>query len=161
MSRSRSILGHARATIELVWRGKLSLARVWMLQFKSMSGEVAANVDPSSTLRAVDRNGRSIDLAPAWPLLDRVLREWKPERIQLFGSRARGDANAESDWDILVVVPEAAEPTDPLATWRLRRDTGVRADVIVYSSRDFEAERNVPNTLAYEAASAGVALYER
>lgn len=132
-----------------------------MLQFSLMSGDVAAHLDPLATLRAVDRTGRTIDLAPAWPLLDRVLREWSPERIQLFGSRARGDANVESDWDILVVVPDASPPADPLATWRLRRDSGVRADVIVYSSREFEAERDVPNTLAYEAASAGVALYER
>jgi predicted nucleotidyltransferase len=112
-------------------------------------------------LHAVDRKGRTIDLAPVWPLLNGVLREWNPERIQLFGSRARGDANRDSDWDILVVVPEASVPADPLVPWRLRRDTGVRADVIVYSSSEFEAERDVPNTLAYEAASAGVALYER
>lgn len=58
--------------------------------------------------------------------------------------------------------PEASlVPADPLVPWRLRRDTGVRANVIVYCSREFEAEREVPNTLAYEAASAGVALYER
>lgn len=127
-----------------------------------MSGELAAKGDPIATLHAVDRKGRAIDLAPAWPLLDRVLREWKPERIQLFGSRARGDANSDSDWDILVVVPEASSvAADPLVPWRLRRDSGVRADVIVYSSREFEAERDVPNTLAYEAVSAGVALYER
>ena len=133
-----------------------------MLPFSSMSGEVAAKIEPIATLHAVDREGRTIDLAPARPLLDRVLREWNPERIQLFGSRARGDANLDSDWDILVVVPEASlVPADPLVPWRLRRDTGVRADIIVYSSREFEAERDVPNTLAYEAASAGVALYER
>jgi hypothetical protein len=89
-----------------------------------MSGEDAAKFEPIATLCAVDRKGRAIDLAPAWPLLNRVLREWAPEHIQLFGSRARGD-------------------------------------VIVYSSREFEAKRDVPNTLAYEAASAGVALYER
>ena len=127
-----------------------------------MSGEVAAKVERIATLHAVDRNGRTIDLSPAWPLLHRVLREWKPERIQLFGSRARGDANPDSDWDILVVVPETSlVAVDPLVPWRLRRDSGVRADVIVYSSGEFEAERDVPNTLAYEAASAGVALYER
>jgi len=132
-----------------------------MLPFHSMSGEVAAKVDPIA-LHAVDRKGRTIDLAPAWPLFDRVLREWHPERIQLFGSRARGHANPDSDWDILVVVPEASlVPADPLVPWRLRRDSGVRADIIVYSAREFEAERDVPNTLAYEAASAGVALYER
>ena len=101
------------------------------LPFNSMSGEVAAKIEPIATLHAVDRNGRTIDLAPAWPLLDRVLREWTPERIQLFGSRARGDANLDSDWDILVVVPEASVPADPLVPWRLRRDTGVRTDVIV------------------------------
>lgn len=127
-----------------------------------MSCEVAAQIEPIAMLRAIDRNGHDIDLAPALPLLDRVLREWAPERIQLFGSRARGDANRDSDWDFLVVVPEASSASvDPLVPWRLRRDTGVRADVVVYSSRDFEAERTVPNTLAYEAASAGVALYER
>jgi len=127
-----------------------------------MSGEIPAKVEPVATLHAVDRKGRTIDLAPARPLLDRVLREWTPERIQLFGSRARGDANPDSDWDILVVVPDASgAPADPLVPWRLRRDTGVRADLVVYSSREFEAERDVPNTLAYEAASAGVALYER
>jgi len=133
-----------------------------VLPFSSMTAEVAAKVEPVATLHAVDRKGRTIDLTPAWPLLDRVLREWNPERIQLFGSRARGEADPESDWDILVVVPDAfGAPADPLVPWRLRRDTGVRADVIVYSSREFEAERDVPNTLAYEAASAGVALYER
>jgi predicted nucleotidyltransferase len=72
----------------------------------------------------------------------------------------RGDANRESDWDFLVVVPEpSSASTDPLVPWRLRSDTGVRADVVVYAAADFEAERAVPNTLAYEAASAGVALY--
>jgi predicted nucleotidyltransferase len=127
-----------------------------------MSGEVAAKFEPIATLHAADRNGCTIDLAPAWPLLRRVLREWNPERIQLFGSRARGDANPDSDWDILVVVPEASlVAADPLVPWRLRRDSGVRADVVIYSSREFEAERDVPNTQAFEAASAGVALYER
>jgi uncharacterized protein len=127
-----------------------------------MSGEVAAKVEPMAMLHAVDRNGHNIDLAPVLPLLERVLREWVPKRIQLFGSRARGEANRDSDWDFLVVVPEASSAsTDPLVPWRLRRDTGVRADVVVYTAADFEAERAVPNTLAYEAASAGVALYER
>src|SRR6478609_3404204 len=98
-----------------------------------MSGEVAAKVEPIATLHAVDRKGRTIDLAPAWPLLHRVLRDWSPERIQLFGSRARGEAHPDSDWDILVVVPEASSATaDPLVPWRLRRDSGVRADVVVY-----------------------------
>jgi uncharacterized protein len=140
----------------------LNTRPVCVLPCNLMSGEVAAKVKPTATLQAVDRKGRPIDLAPAWPLLRRLLGEWAPERVQLFGSRARGDASPDSDWDILVVVPEASlVAADPLAPWRLRRDSGVPADVVVYSSREFEAERGVPNTLAYEAASAGVTLYER
>jgi predicted nucleotidyltransferase len=127
-----------------------------------MSGDVATRIDRNATIHGLDRSGRPIDLAPAWPLIERVVREWQPERIHLFGSRARGDAGPDSDWDFLVVVPDSSSaPEDPLVPWRLRRDTGVRADVVVYSARDFDAERSVPNTLAYEATSTGVALYER
>jgi uncharacterized protein len=127
-----------------------------------MSGDVATRIDRNATIHALDRSGRLIDLAPAWPLIERVVREWQPERIHLFGSRARGDAGPDSDWDFLVVVPDSSSASeDPLVPWRLRRDTGVRADVVVYSARDFDAERSVPNTLAYEATSTGVALYER
>jgi predicted nucleotidyltransferase len=127
-----------------------------------MLGEVAAQFDQDVTMHAVDRSGHVIDLAPVWPLLERVLREWQPERIHLFGSRARGEAHSESDWDFLVVVPDSSSASgDPLVPWRLRRDTGVRADVVVYSSREFEEDRAVPNTLAYEASATGVALYER
>lgn len=127
-----------------------------------MSGDIAAKIDRHTMTHAIDRSGHVIDLSPAWPLLERVLREWEPERIHLFGSRARGEAHPESDWDFLVVVPDSSSaPDDPLVPWRLRRDSGVRADVVVYSSRDFNAERRVPNTLAYEATSTGVALYER
>ncbi len=43
-------------------------------------------------------------------VLDKVKklgREKYPEaEISLFGSRARGTANAQSDWDILIVMPD-------------------------------------------------------
>jgi len=64
-----------------------------------MSGEVAAKIDRDAMIHAIDRKGQAIDLAPVWPLLERVLREWEPEGILLFGSRARGEAHQESDWD--------------------------------------------------------------
>lgn len=43
-------------------------------------------------------------------LLDEIVRRLvqalQPERIYLFGSRARGDARPDSDYDLLVVVKE-------------------------------------------------------
>jgi hypothetical protein len=137
-----------------------------MLPFNSMSGEVAAKVVPIATLHAVDRKGRTIDLTPAYPLRHRLLREWNPERIELFGSRARGDANPAAtgtsccsgkpwSWSSRWCQPI---PSCPGACG------GTRASVPTSSSTPrikFEAECDVPNTLAYEAASAAVTLYER
>ena len=37
--------------------------------------------------------------------------EFEPERIVLFGSRARGDARPDSDVDLLVVMPDGTDET--------------------------------------------------
>jgi predicted nucleotidyltransferase len=65
---------------------------------------------------AVDRRGGALNLIEAAPLLVRIVEAWHPYQIWLFGSRARGEANAESDWDLLVVVPDDVpdEVLDPL-----------------------------------------------
>jgi len=39
-------------------------------------------------------------------VVDRLVTELQPERIYLFGSRTRGDARPDSDYDLLVVVKE-------------------------------------------------------
>jgi predicted nucleotidyltransferase len=112
---------------------------------------------------ARDRRGRAIDFSPLVRLLERIVDGWQPEQVWLFGSRARGNATLESDWDLLVVLPDDAgdDALDPLAAWRLRRDAGVPADVVPCLARDFHEDRNTPNTLAYEAATEGILLYER
>jgi predicted nucleotidyltransferase len=40
----------------------------------------------------------------------RLVETYRPERIYLFGSRARGTAGADSDYDLLVVVPDDVPP---------------------------------------------------
>lgn len=110
-----------------------------------------------------DRQGRALDVTPVARLLSSIVEAWHPETVWLFGSRARGDATHQSDWDLLVVLPDDAgdEALDPLVSWRLRKEAGVYADVVPCLSRDFCEDRATPNTLAYEAATEGVLLYER
>jgi hypothetical protein len=111
-----------------------------------------------------DRSGHVIDVRPIAPILARVVERWQPLQIWLFGSRARGDAHADSDWDLLAVVPDCPEPADfddPMTVWRVRREPRVRSDLIVYRVSDFAADRTVPNTLAYAAKLDGVLVYER
>ena len=104
-----------------------------------------------------------VDLTPLSALVERIVARWRPEQIWLFGSRARGDSHATSDWDLLVVVPDDLEETefDPLVGWRLQKDSGVRADVFPCRASDFREDRETPNTLAFDAAVDGLLIYER
>lgn len=40
-------------------------------------------------------------------MVDRLVHALRPERIYLFGSRARGDIGPDSDYDLLAVVPDS------------------------------------------------------
>jgi len=112
--------------------------------------------------RPKDAQGRDIDLDGVANLIDRVVRKWNPLGIWLFGSRARGDASHTSDWDLLIVAPDGApDLDDPLSGWRVRKEAGVRSDVILCGATDFQEARETPNTLAFEAAHNGVLIYER
>jgi hypothetical protein len=57
---------------------------------------------------------RNVPAGEADPVLaeivHRLVAAYEPERIYLFGSRARGDAGSDSDYDLLVVVPDGAPP---------------------------------------------------
>jgi len=111
-----------------------------------------------------DRRGQPIDVRPIAPIVARVVERWRPLQIWLFGSRARGDGGAHSDWDLLAVVPDCPEPADfddPITVWRVRRQPQVPSDLVVCRASDFAADRAVPNTLAYAAKLDGVLLYER
>jgi predicted nucleotidyltransferase len=47
--------------------------------------------------------------------VDRLVDAFRPDRIYVFGSQARGTARPDSDIDVLVIVSDAEEPTYRLA----------------------------------------------
>lgn len=107
-----------------------------------------------------DAHGQEIDLHPIAGLLDRIAAAWHPKAVWLFGSRAKGTADPESDWDLLVVVPDdECAVDDPLAGWNLAKTARVRSDVILCRASDFHDALETPNTLAYEAGHHGVEIY--
>ncbi len=106
----------------------------------------------------------ALDISPVRPILARVIERWHPLAIWLFGSRARGDARPDSDWDLLAIVADCPEPADfddPMTVWRVKREPGVHSDLVLYRASEFEEDRTVPNTLAYSTVIDGVLLYER
>lgn len=114
-------------------------------------------------LVAASARSRTIDLSPIAGLLELVVRECNPDQVWLFGSRARGMAEPESDWDLLVVVPDDTDEgrLDPLFAWQLHTRAKVRADIVLCRTSEFREDKSTPNTLAFEAHHAGVLVYER
>ena len=103
-------------------------------------------------------------------LLERMVRtivnEADPEQVILFGSQARGDATAESDFDFIVVE------TGPFGAGRSRHDEearlyralagcGAPKDILVYSRDDVDYWRDSLNHVLARALREGRVLYER
>src|SRR5438874_76523 len=93
-------------------------------------------------------------------LLDPVVEYFRPQRVILFGSRARGAATRDSDIDLLVIVDDDTPPEK--LTWRegYRAHRSNRAaDVFPMRAEDFERNRAIVNTLAAEADADGIVVY--
>jgi predicted nucleotidyltransferase len=115
-----------------------------------------------TSVGAKDARGNAVDVEPIARLLQRIVEEFTPVEVRLFGSRARGEGGASSDWDLFVIVPDdLAARSDPFAGYRLRRELRARADIVLCTVSEFAEDRDTPNTLAYEAAHFGVVIRER
>ncbi len=62
---------------------------------------------------------------------DRIAAEFKPERIILFGSYAYGAPTADSDVDLLVVMPFEGHPTRKALDILSRIDAPFAVDLLV------------------------------
>ena len=99
-------------------------------------------------------------------LLDQVTRKiverFDPERIVLFGSRARGEARGDSDLDLFVEMqtdrPPPERAIEVAAIFGLRRWP---LDVVVYTPAEVERLRRVRGTLLSIIEAEGKLLYAR
>lgn len=72
----------------------------------------------------------------------RLVSQFAPSKIILFGSRANGTARAESDYDLLVVWRDENPPDPRAATVRhALLDLGFPMDIAVVTPREFERFR--------------------
>ena len=87
----------------------------------------------------------------------------KPEAVYLFGSRARGDAKPDSDFDLALIVLDgssrrrtAMKSYESLATVRGRT---VGVDVVVLTPQILAAERDLVGSIARSIVREGVPVY--
>jgi len=101
--------------------------------------------------------------APIQALLTRICDQLHPLQVWLFGSRARGDGQPDSDWDLAVVLPDDADASlfDPRTTWQVLRPGTIPADIVTFGRSEFLEDWSTPNSIPYAVAQEGQLLYER
>ncbi len=91
----------------------------------------------------------------------RLVEQFAPIRIILFGSQARGKADERSDVDLPVVCPVAGRKRDLMVAMdRALAGLGIARDVVVLTPEEYERDRHIPGTVARPASLEGRTLYD-
>ena len=91
----------------------------------------------------------------------RLVAEFDPEEIYLFGSHAWGTPTEDSDIDLLIIVSASRERS----IHRIRRahrclsDLDFSKDVFVLTRQEFERYQHLPVSIQYEILRRGKKLY--
>jgi hypothetical protein len=94
-------------------------------------------------------------------LRDRLVADLRPSSIWFFGSRARGEARADSDFDLLVVLPDG-QPEEVYSHCAVAAPVvacGLACDIVPSSWSDFVKDKDDPTTLVHAAVTQGREIY--
>ncbi len=94
--------------------------------------------------------------------VQKIAEAFHPEQIILFGSQARGEADAHSDVDLLVIAPiKGSRRAMMVAMDRELRGAGFARDIVILTSEEFDRDKDIPGTVARPAWKEGITLYAR
>jgi predicted nucleotidyltransferase len=103
-----------------------------------------------------------VDEAELAALVRGIRESYKPQRVILFGSHARGQAHAGSDLNLCLVVSEAGEWLERHAEFLRRFDLpGAVLRPVIYTTQELERLRAEGHPLVREILEEGRVLHER
>ncbi len=94
-------------------------------------------------------------------IVDCLVAVYHPERVYLFGSKARDEAGPDSDYDILLVMPDDSPPEMLSAEaaydalWTLK----TAVDVVIWTRTGFENRLHLKASLPATVSREGQLLY--
>jgi predicted nucleotidyltransferase len=95
-------------------------------------------------------------------MVKRIIEQFEPEKIILFGSFAKGVFGADSDLDILVVMDVHGSVRGITNQIDIAlADRVLPLDLVVVTPSQFEREQLIPGTIVREAVRGGKILYDR
>jgi uncharacterized protein len=107
---------------------------------------------------------QDVSLLPAClpEAIDRIVQEFDPRQIILFGSWARGEARPDSDLDFLVVLDQIADKRHTaVAILRTLNGLPISKDVVVTTPEEIARRGQLVGDILRPALREGVIVYER
>jgi len=94
-------------------------------------------------------------------ITQRLVKEFSPERIFLFGSHAWGSPHKDSDLDLLVIVrtSEFSPAKRAARAYGCLRDIPYPLDILVKTRQEIERFSQVPVSLEHKVLHQGTLLY--
>jgi len=94
-------------------------------------------------------------------IVRRIVSAYHPDKIYLFGSTARAEAGPDSDYDLMITIPDDApeELRRCDAAYRAVRDLDRSGDFLVWTRTAFLSRARVPSSLPATVLREGVLLY--
>ncbi|WP_460181609.1 nucleotidyltransferase domain-containing protein [Thermodesulfovibrio sp. TK110] len=93
---------------------------------------------------------------------NKIVENFEPEKIIIFGSQATGEATEGSDIDLVIIMKTDENPyRRNLLVRRIFSNRKFSIDVFVFTPEEEEKFRNVKGTIINTAFSKGKILYER
>ncbi len=95
-------------------------------------------------------------------IVNKIVLNANPDKIYLFGSYTTGDANQDSDIDLLIIKDTIATRIKrSIEIQKLLIGTKVPADILVYTNKEFEEEKSKKFSFLNSAIKKAQILYER
>jgi uncharacterized protein len=97
-------------------------------------------------------------------MVERIVGQFQPERVVLFGSHARNEQRPDSDIDLLVVMPDSwsgRRREAAVAMLDALGDLPVFKDVVVTTPEEIARRGHLVGTVLRAALADGKVLYER
>jgi uncharacterized protein len=89
-------------------------------------------------------------------IVDRLVSTFQPDRIYLFGSKARGEDTPHSDYDLMVIVHSSNQPSYKRSqlAYQSLKGIGTAIDVLVWTKSSFDSRLHLkasfPSTIVRE-----------
>jgi predicted nucleotidyltransferase len=93
-------------------------------------------------------------------ILEKLVPEFQPTRIFLFGSRSKGSAHENSDYDLLLLVQKSDLSRHERMSKALTAlwGCGVKVDVFIYTEDEFNEWKNDFSSIPHTVMTEGLEL---